>query len=107
MIDPYWTGSSYWFFLYNALAIIFEDFVISVGKRLGVKEGRATRLLGYVWTLVWFTYSTPLYADWAMVAGLGSHRVFPRSLVVKPTLSYFAHMTGVDVLAWVAQKCAI
>lgn len=56
---------------------------------------------------MWFTYSTPLYADWQMVAGMGSHRLFPRRLPVKPILSYFAQMTGVDILAWVAQKCAM
>lgn len=107
MIDPYWTGCSYWFFLYNGFAIIFEDFVISVGKRLGVKENWVVKLLGYMWTLAWFTYATPRLVDWLMEAGLGRHQVFSRSLVVKPVFGYIAQMTGVDVLQWVAQKCTL
>lgn len=107
MVDPYWTGSSYWFFLYNALAITLEDFVISVGKRVGVRDSWTVRMLGYAWTVAWLTYAVPYYADWMIAAGLGYHRVFPRSLVVKPVLGYIARVTGVDVLGWITQQCML
>ena len=105
MVHPYWTGSSYWFFLYNALAIIVEDLAIDAGKRVGLRDGWAVRMLGYVWTIGWFTYATPWFEDWAMVAGLGSNRAFPGS-AVRPALGYVAQVTGVDVLAWLVRLCA-
>lgn len=107
IVGTYWTGCSCWFFLYNGPATILEDSVTPVGKRLGVKENWAVKLLGYTWTLAWFTYATPWLVDWLMEAGLGRHQVFSRSLVVKPVFGYIAQTTGVDVLQWVAQKCAL
>lgn len=106
MVDPRWTGSSYWFFLYQACAITLEDGIIAAAKRLGIRESRATRLLGYATTLTWFAYSTPFFVDWADAAGLGSHRAF-RGSVVAPALRLVAEKTGVDVMGWVARQCAL
>jgi hypothetical protein len=106
MVHPYWTGSSYWFFLYQAFAVTFEDAVIAAGKRLGIKETWMTKLVGYAWTIGWFTYTTPFFIDWSIAAGLGSHRLFRGSLV-KPVLRIMGDKTGIDILGWIAQKCAL
>ncbi|KAL1747597.1 membrane bound O-acyl transferase family-domain-containing protein [Schizophyllum fasciatum] len=53
-------GQSMSFFLLQALWITFEDGVIGLGRRLGIREGRATRALGGVATLVWFAATTPV-----------------------------------------------
>ena len=105
MVHPYWTGSSYWFFLYNVLAITAEDLVIRMSRQMGIRDSRMARMLGYAWTISWFTYATPWFEDWAMVAGLGSNRAFPGS-AVRPALGYVAQVTGVDVLAWLVRLCA-
>lgn len=105
MVDPQWTGSSYWFFLHQAIAITLEDAVLALGKRAGIRDGWWVRMVGYAWTFAWFTYSTPFFIDWSIKAGLGSHRVFPVSMV-KAALRYVAATTGFDVLARVAEFCA-
>lgn len=105
MVHPYWTGASYLFFLYQALAITVEDAVVAAGRRVGIRESWGTWLVGYVWTIAWFSWSTPFFIDWALAAGLGNHRVFPSS-AVRPALEFVAAKTGVDVLGWVAQKGA-
>jgi len=43
------------YFLIQPLAITFEDFVIYLGKRAGVKRSWKTRALGKIWTFAWFS----------------------------------------------------
>ena len=37
-------------FFSQAFAIVFEESVVKVGKRLGMQENRITRTFGYGWT---------------------------------------------------------
>ena len=64
------------FFLVQPLAIMFEDGVIAVGRRLGVQPSREcvilhskymliseghVKMLGYAWTIAWMTFSLRLF----------------------------------------------
>ncbi|GJE93178.1 membrane bound O-acyl transferase family-domain-containing protein [Phanerochaete sordida] len=86
MVDPKWTGSSFLFFPLQAMAITAEDFVIALGKRLGIRDTLWVRLAGYTWTLAWFTCSVPIFIDWAVQAGLARDRLTELS-VVRPAVS--------------------
>lgn len=59
--SPDSSGANNWrqatFFLIQPIAISFEDFVIYLGKKAGIKKSWKTKLLGRVWTFAWFTYS--------------------------------------------------
>ncbi|KAJ3866148.1 hypothetical protein EV359DRAFT_79791 [Lentinula novae-zelandiae] len=37
--------------------------VIAAGKRLGIRAGSYLRILGYIWTLVWFAIALPIWLD--------------------------------------------
>ena len=104
MVDPKWTGCSFWFFPAQAIAITAEDYVISVGKRLGIRENLWTCLLGYSWTIAWFSFSAPIFLDWAVKAGLGKDKLTEWS-VVQMALDEIADWTGIDVMGWVVTKC--
>ncbi|KAA1478061.1 hypothetical protein DENSPDRAFT_829531 [Dentipellis sp. KUC8613] len=80
MVDPALLGSSFPFFIYQAVAITAEDAVVGLGKRMGVRESHATRLLGYVWTFTWFSWSTAGYIDWSIGAGTGVAEALPFSV---------------------------
>jgi len=45
------------FFLLQPFAITFEDLVIHLGKRAGIKASWKTKFLGRLWTFAWMTYS--------------------------------------------------
>lgn len=87
-------GSSIYFFVSQALGITIEDVVVDVAKKLNPKigEGRWTRVVGYLWTIAWFTWSTVLYADWMARSGVGRSQGTPFSIVA-PAMKLF----GMDV----------
>ena len=60
------------FFLLQAVAITFEDIVISLATRAGLssKPNRFYKLIGFVWVFAWFTYSLPLLLDNMIHAGM-------------------------------------
>ena len=74
------------FFLLQAVAITFEDFVIYIAKRFllrwGIKltPGKAgeswtemfVRVMGYCWVVVWFCFSWPMFHDGLSVIGYNS-----------------------------------
>lgn len=74
------------FFLLNGVAITIEDLFLTAAKSLGAKSTPATRLLGYVWVVLWLGWSSPLFVDWMMEAGLGlmPNPVSPTKLVILP-----------------------
>lgn len=73
-------GNSAPFFFLNAAAITFEDSVIALARRAGVRGStRATRVLGYVWVGVWFTWAVRLYQDPMYEAGIGRGPTLPYS----------------------------
>jgi len=69
-------GGALRFFLLQAVAITFEDAVIAIFSRLplvvGMRGGKsysASKLLGYIWVFVWFTFSMPIWLDPQVHAG--------------------------------------
>lgn len=85
------------FFLWQILAITIEDFVIDVGKHYGVEEATWAHIIGWFWTFVWFSFSTPIFIDWAFAAGAAKQEMFTFS-VVRPLLDYASGLTGVDII---------
>lgn len=69
------------FFLVNAVGITFEDSVVALARRAGVRgpPTRATRALGYVWVCAWFTWAARFYQEPIYAAGLGQARTLPWS----------------------------
>ena len=77
---------SFKFFLLQAVAINFEDFVIYIAKRLlhwrGIefKPGKAdeswaevaVRVIGYCWVILWFCLTLPVWLDEPNTVGLSS-----------------------------------
>ncbi|KAJ4469066.1 membrane bound O-acyl transferase family-domain-containing protein [Lentinula edodes] len=59
----FWAGGSFTFFLSQAVMIILEDSFIAAGERLGIQAGSYVRILGYIWTLVWFAIALPIWLD--------------------------------------------
>ena len=88
------SGGSFPFFILQALAIAVEDAVIAIAKTLHPKLGDArwTRVVGYMWTIAWFSWSTVLYADWLVHAMRNNSQRAPY-FIIAPTLRLF----GIDV----------
>ncbi|TFK39589.1 membrane bound O-acyl transferase family-domain-containing protein [Crucibulum laeve] len=68
------------FYMLQAMAITFEDGVIAVAKRFGV---RRVPLLPYLWVIFWLTISTPVWATGMARGGLGD---FPPRFPIIPTI---------------------
>lgn len=84
-----------------------EDLILAVGRRYHcVRERQWVRFMGYVWTFGWLLYSTPWFNDWHLRAGMGRHRLFRFSLV-RPALEGIKTVVGIDVLQWLAERCAM
>ena len=77
---------SFKFFLLQAVAITFEDFVIYIAKRLLRRKGiefklgkadeswaeAAVRVIGYCWVILWFCLTLPVWLDEPNTVGLSS-----------------------------------
>ncbi|KAG1744631.1 membrane bound O-acyl transferase family-domain-containing protein [Suillus paluster] len=63
-------GVSSPFFVYQALAITFEDGVIAAARRAGVRETKWTRVIGYVWVICWFVATATPWVTAVGVAGV-------------------------------------
>ncbi|KAF9459745.1 membrane bound O-acyl transferase family-domain-containing protein [Collybia nuda] len=60
-----------YFFIYQALAITFEDAIIALVAKMGFSSPtKAQKILGYIWVLCWFTYSIPEWTDSLITCGL-------------------------------------
>ena len=57
------------FFLLQAVAITVEMMLIDTAKRLSIRG--PWRCIGYVWVILWFTYTVPDWTDPLLRAGLG------------------------------------
>ena len=53
-------GKSIQFFTLQAVCITFEDAVIAIASRLGYKECKAFKLIGFIWVFWWFTFCIPM-----------------------------------------------
>ncbi|KAF9467766.1 membrane bound O-acyl transferase family-domain-containing protein [Collybia nuda] len=68
-----WNGGAFKFFLWQAVAITFEDGVIALGRNAGLKGSAPVwRVLGYVWVWTWFAVCFPTWQDPLMSAGMMS-----------------------------------
>jgi len=52
-------GGALVFFMLQPCAIMLEDFLIFVAKKVGFKPGWMARLVGYAWTWTWLALSLP------------------------------------------------
>ena len=82
MVGKKYFGSTFLFFPLQAVVITFEDIVIAVFRDSGYKHGGPlTRLVGYIWVFMWFYYSTPLFIDWSLKAGMNKGGSLPFSVL--------------------------
>ncbi|TFY61677.1 hypothetical protein EVJ58_g4372 [Rhodofomes roseus] len=89
MVNPSLFGSSFQFFISQAIAITFEDAVIGIIRRTGVKFPRSlAHLIGYSWAIVWLCVSAPWMINWTLKAGIIDTNRIPISLIdrVAPNL---------------------
>ena len=71
------------FFILQAVAITFEDAVIALAARVGLKHsGALFRRLGYVWVYCWFVYSLPPWVDFKVSVGLFEDGEIKLSLIL-------------------------
>ncbi|TBU24283.1 membrane bound O-acyl transferase family-domain-containing protein [Dichomitus squalens] len=90
-------AGSFLYFLYNGLAITFEDVVIKLAKAFGFTgPTTTTRWLGYAWVVLWVSLSTPVYVDWMYESGMSSKTVLPYSPVREVLLPWIrsAYLTS-------------
>jgi hypothetical protein len=62
-------GSEYFFFVSQAVVILVEDHILSLGRKIGLEFNLFWRLVGYLWVFCWFTYSFRPYAECAIALG--------------------------------------
>lgn len=86
MIERRMVSRSFKFFLLQAVAITFEDFVIYTAKRLlrrggfelkpgkagGSWAGAVARVIGYCWVVLWVCSTLSVWLDGLNAAGWGS-----------------------------------
>jgi hypothetical protein len=86
MLENRMVYQSFKFFLLQAVVITFEDLVIRAAKRMllwggiELKPGRVdecwaevvVRFAGYLWVILWFCLSLPIWTDEASVTGVNS-----------------------------------
>ena len=96
MVGWQYAGVTAPFFLWQIIAITFEDFIIAVGRNHGVNEGLATHIVGWIWTFGWFvTMAIKLFA-WTFPAGAGMHIVMQFS-AVRPILDAVGQVSGTNI----------
>ena len=104
--DPSYVGKSYMFFIYQAVYITVEDFIIAIGKKIGIHNRWWVRITGYTFTYTFLVLSNIYFGGWSIAYGLGDQRMFQQS-VVRPALGYVANGTGFDVRTWIAERCVL
>jgi hypothetical protein len=71
-------GSSFWFFIAQAVAITAEDAVIGIARRATIKmPASLAHAIGYIWVFIWFSLSCPWFLNWQVAAGLGLSEAVP------------------------------
>jgi len=45
------------YFMLQPAAVMVEDAVMSIGKKIGVKDNSLTKAVGFLWTILWFSYT--------------------------------------------------
>ncbi|KAH9915213.1 uncharacterized protein B0H18DRAFT_1042173 [Fomitopsis serialis] len=93
MVDPSLFGASFPFYISQAVAITFEDAVIGIVRRTGVKFPQPlARVVGYAWAILWLCISAPWHINWTLKAGVVDTVRVPVSLIdlIAPNLGAFA-----------------
>ncbi|KIY68416.1 hypothetical protein CYLTODRAFT_421640 [Cylindrobasidium torrendii FP15055 ss-10] len=72
-------GNSFPFFMYQAVGIAGEQLVIHLASRVGLRDSRSWRALGYVWVLMWFNITAVRFMDWGIHVGFFYKDVLPFS----------------------------
>ena len=82
MVNPTFFGSSFLFFMSQAVAISAEDAVIGAVRMLQLRiPQRVAHIFGYAWVLFWMNLSCPWYIDWSLKAGVIDADRVPFSLI--------------------------
>lgn len=96
MVGREYAGATAPFFLWQIIAITFEDFVIVVGRNHGLEEGFATHIVGWIWTFGWFVIMTTKFFEWTFPAGAGMHETMKFS-AIRPILGVVGQMSGTNI----------
>ncbi|EPS96327.1 hypothetical protein FOMPIDRAFT_1038192 [Fomitopsis schrenkii] len=71
LVSPSLFGASFPFFMSQAVAITFEDAVIGLVRKSGIKVPTPiARTVGYAWAITWLCVSAPLYVNWSLLVSL-------------------------------------
>lgn len=71
LVSPSLFGASFPFFIAQAFAITFEDAVIGLVRRSGIKVPVSiAHTVGYAWAITWLCISAPLYINWSLLVSL-------------------------------------
>lgn len=82
MVNSNLFGSSFPFFLSQAVAITVEDAVIGAARMMQLRiPQRLAHIVGYAWVLFWMNLSFPWYMDWGFRAGIVDANRVPFSLL--------------------------
>ncbi|KAL1747000.1 membrane bound O-acyl transferase family-domain-containing protein [Schizophyllum fasciatum] len=74
-------GTSFVFFMGQAVIITVEDFVIALARKAGVRASAATRTLGRLYVLAWLCVSLPVLTDPILSSGRPLVASLPFSVV--------------------------
>lgn len=104
MVAPKWLGASMPFFLWQAVGITVEDFVINLASSRGINETFWTHVLGYLWVWpIWFAFTVPTFICWMHPAGIVQNELASFSLV-RPLALYLNASIAVDVADYIVPK---
>jgi len=67
------TNGEFSYFLGQGLAIMIEDHVIALGRKLGFRDHSAWKVVGYVWVFLWFGLNSIWIANMS-AAGIWNHQ---------------------------------
>ncbi|PCH41661.1 hypothetical protein WOLCODRAFT_101014 [Wolfiporia cocos MD-104 SS10] len=82
MVQPSAYGSSFKFFIAQAVAISLEDAVIALARRSGVRYSHMmSHFLGYIWVFTWLCISTPWLVRCLEKVGIIEIHRMPFSLI--------------------------
>lgn len=82
MISRNLFGSSFPFFISQAVAITVEDAAIGAARMVQLRIPQLlAHTIGYAWVLFWMNLSLPWYIDWSLRAGVVDVNRVPFSLL--------------------------
>jgi Sec-independent protein secretion pathway component TatC len=68
------TGGSFAFFMLQPLGIAFETVITNVFCRVGIQmHWRISRMVGFVWVLLWFSYTVPILVGPLLTVGFSEN----------------------------------